>query len=594
MNKKNNHIKNESKKAFCWKDAVLLILSLVIVFRLVVWKLIPRAELFIKEDGCNLLVATSVLLIAFIVGGIKFFTKQFWVKTGFETPISLLIATCLMSLFFTIDLSITIRVIVPFLGCIAFFYTLVNVLDSKNRCWFLLWVMIGCAVVTSLFALWDLRMLSEVTQDHIQRAQRGDLRYILNTKRATSFIGWPNSLAGYLLLTWPLLMGMCFFFQKYKRYFFILMAVIVSLGLLATFSFLGWSSLLISCLVMMPFLFFVILKKVSLKVKVILGVVALLMGIAFGVVIVKKNFSAAIAPRLIYYDHSIKLIQQKPWQGHGLGTYGVVSRPFVENGDGITSYPHNTYLQWWIEGGVLGFVGIIWFMIVFIGLLINVLMKRKENSSDQISWLLGWGLLAFFIDNFFSFTFFKPNISFHAWAMLAIFVAWGKIIIKQDINQSIEKQQSCYKNTLAPMLLNIVIVLLCAGLFSFSLRLTMGCFWYWQGFESMKKNDIPSAGESFVKGSLYDRWSSAYPVAAGNLAIAIFRSSQREYYLRLAEQNYLEAARRQPHLYAHYFVLADIYQRLADPVKQAYYDQKAQELSPYEYRQSMSRRKRSQ
>ncbi len=60
----------------------------------------------------------------------------------------------------------------------------------------------------------------------------------------------------------------------------------------------------------------------------VIGVVVVL-GVLFVVVIVRKNFTSAIAPRKIYYEHTLKLIAQKPFLGHGLGTYGVVARPLI-------------------------------------------------------------------------------------------------------------------------------------------------------------------------------------------------------------------------------------------------------------------------
>jgi len=56
---------------------------------------------------------------------------------------------------------------------------------------------------------------------------------------------------------------------------------------------------------------------------VIIGI-AIMLGVLFVMVIVRKNFTNAIAPRKIYYEHTMKLIAQKPFLGHGLEAFSDI------------------------------------------------------------------------------------------------------------------------------------------------------------------------------------------------------------------------------------------------------------------------------
>jgi len=250
----------------------------------------------------------------------------------------------------------------------------------------------------------------------------------------------------------------------------------------------------------------------------------------------------------------------------------------VTSFEGITNYPHNTYLQWWLEAGFFGFVGIVWLLVVFVMLFRRVLARGFSEREAWISVALGWGLSAFFIDNFFSFTFIKPNIAVHGWAFLALFTA---LALSQEKKPKVALKQAGYPTLMVAGLALILLVI--------SMALCIACGWYYKGGMALRSRDLDAAGQAFVQGSLFDRWSAAYPVAAGNLAVQVFKVSGKEYHLRLAEVNFLEAVRREPLLYANHYMLGDIYARLGDREAALQYARQAKEISPFEYARSVER-----
>lgn len=561
-----------------WKDGVVAVLSAIIFLRLIIWKLVPGADLFLREDGANTLIATLTLVVVVMFFITKFWHKELLTKTGFEAPLLTMSIAAGLSLFWTADIALTLRLLVSFLSCAAFFIILVDCLDSPARRKFFLWALVFFAVLTAIVAIKDFFVLMSLPVERAAAEQRSDLQYILMNRRATSFIGWPNSLAGYLLLTLPFVGLGIFSTQGRKKWLFIVMGLVMALGFLVTFSFLGWTSFILASLVMMPFVLMPLIKALTPQMKKALVVVVVVLGLFFVVVIVRKNFSGAIAPRKIYYEHTFKLIAQKPLLGHGFGTYGVVSRPWVTSQAGITNYPHNTYLQWWIEAGFLGFAGIVWFLVLFAGMVRRVVTRGLNEQGAWVTMALAWGLVAFFIDNFFSFTFIKPNIAFHAWAAMALFTAY--VLADEGKPKGLPKR-SWYPMVIAGIVAGGVLVL--------SLILFIGCWWYSKGTDALKQRDLDRAGQAFVQGSLFDRWSAAYPVAAGNLAVAVFRASGKEYHLRLAEVNFVEAVRREPLFYANHYILSDIYARLGNRETAIKYARQARELSPFEYDRSVVR-----
>lgn len=92
--------------------------------------------------------------------------------------------------------------------------------------------------------------------------------------------------------------------------------------------------------------------------------------------------STSLGQRLEWYENSIKLIEDKPFFGHGTGSYQTVQAEKIKNQRKkiSTDNPHNEYL---FIGVQLGYVG----LTVFILLLI-VMWLRSFNLSSKQRWLV--------------------------------------------------------------------------------------------------------------------------------------------------------------------------------------------------------------
>ncbi len=79
------------------------------------------------------------------------------------------------------------------------------------------------------------------------------------------------------------------------------------------------------------------------------------------------NERNSVSERLLFYQNTLSLIKQKPLLGWGTGSFVPEYKKLAEsNHTMITTNPHNEYLLWWINLGILG-VGILlwWFYILF-------------------------------------------------------------------------------------------------------------------------------------------------------------------------------------------------------------------------------------
>lgn len=138
----------------------------------------------------------------------------------------------------------------------------------------------------------------------------------------------------------------------------------------------GWISLLVSLLLVAPFIWNIRQKRI-----VIIWVVSVCMGFITVPALELANGSTGNAanvmvqkfsmngPRNYMYGQVIDLALKKPFLGYGFGNFEKSYNLFGANGykDGVYEYPafenlshpHNEFLFWWVEGGILGLIGLI-------------------------------------------------------------------------------------------------------------------------------------------------------------------------------------------------------------------------------------------
>lgn len=127
--------------------------------------------------------------------------------------------------------------------------------------------------------------------------------------------------------------------------------------------------------------------------------------------------------RIAHWNYLLQAWTQFPIWGYGLDTSPVLGIRSLDTGNGYA--PHNDYLRFLVEQGIVGLVGFLGFLIVQGIHLVNLLRKSPPKSHQHNLSLL---LTALFIANVFSM--FSSNILdattffFYWWALVAI-AGWG-------------------------------------------------------------------------------------------------------------------------------------------------------------------------
>jgi O-antigen ligase len=116
----------------------------------------------------------------------------------------------------------------------------------------------------------------------------------------------------------------------------------------------------------------------------------------------------SIQNRFNYWQRALTLILKHPFRGIGLGNLPFIGSKFV----------HNSYLQIWVEVGLLGIAS-------FLGFLYNFFksIQIKRLAEDTLYAGCTIASFGFLIHNLIDFSFFLPEVSVTWWIIIALFLS---------------------------------------------------------------------------------------------------------------------------------------------------------------------------
>ncbi len=249
--------------------------------------------------------------------------------------------------------------------------------------------------------------------------------YFLSRRIFATFFS-PNMLAGYLIMVIPAALGYILEFRRDARFIpgfvigILLLALILTKSLGAIFSLLFSLGL---------FLFMINRKKKILSPKILLvgiSVFLILGSMILGQIISTRydrifNFQNphnSIVQRINFLRLTAKIIKEYPLRGAGMGNFGDFYMRYRGTWDIRTNYAHNFILQIQAELGILGSLGLILLLSVFLK---DILSFKKDVRQDYA--FLKGGLLcagiSFLVHNLIDISFFIPEVAVFFW------IAWA-------------------------------------------------------------------------------------------------------------------------------------------------------------------------
>ncbi len=287
-------------------------------------------------------------------------------------------------------------------------------------------VLIGSSLVIALLGLHQHFFSLQATLDWLQQGGAGEeaihhnVLSRLKGGRAFGTFIYPNSLAGFLLLSIPLSIALVVS-QTKKVHQLVLMVIplILILCLGVTFSKGAFIAALFAFVIY--FIWHKREKHPTVKHRTLWNGIAV---VFFAFVFYYHDFilhrldMPTLSYRFDYWIAGLKMILNYPIAGSGLGTYGVLYPLFKSVEAQDTQLAHNDYLEIVTETGAIGFILLaIAFIYIFIKGLKNLHQQPLLNQA------LFWGLFAIGLHHFVDFDLFVAGIGGWEFVLLGLFAA---------------------------------------------------------------------------------------------------------------------------------------------------------------------------
>lgn len=333
----------------------------------------------------------TVFIIAVVRGELKFFNSDFWGRWWqVFVPIGLLLIAAVLGTIIAPNTRLALGilkgwVIDPLLLSILFIslFAKITNIETVKILWrdVLLFLMLG-AVLT---------VISAIFLDYLQQASR--------------LKGWydsPNVMAMYLI---PITLACTlWFFSKIglatlsakMKFFWAVSCILLFVGIILTYSFAGWVSLIVAY-VICYFLKMFSWKKLAVSIGLVLSLVGLVLpwiGISNNPKMIGGHFNSAYKInsgeiRSILWSEAKVMILNHPVLGIGLGQWQYKFQPLITPSlKGVHNpgylvelyyaslFPHNLWLNTWLSLGLLGVIALGW--------LVFLIFKQTEVKQDLV------------------------------------------------------------------------------------------------------------------------------------------------------------------------------------------------------------------
>ena len=205
----------------------------------------------------------------------------------------------------------------------------------------------------------------------------------------TGPFGYHNSFSGYLEIVLPLIIFLCFVpTDKIFRVISFFVALMLLLCWIYVFQRTTWLSVTLS-IFMISFLF---KRKIAL---LFFGAVLITTALFFPAPAWQRIFKGEDSNRFTMWKSGIQLVVKKPVFGNGLGAY---SRYNTQTRD---LHAHNTYLEVFIDTGIVGLSGFLYLLGLFLVKTFSALRAVKEREKKIILAGLSASCLSTFISALF-------------------------------------------------------------------------------------------------------------------------------------------------------------------------------------------------
>ncbi len=397
---------------FVFSVAFLLNPKIIIYFLVIVTPLIPTLSSYTTlgtektylsiNIGGILNIGVTVLAICLLL-----LRKSRFINYKLSTPLLLFIGILMLSIFFSplkiMSLRQWFRYVMPAMVYFIVLESFNNHKEIKKLLKFILFSSIPILIV-----------------GFYQLISRNEVHFLqdIGVNRIYGTLGHPNTYAMFLIVI--LLLTIYHFFESKMKYFWVYLPLFMCLVILliSTYTRVGWAAFFaaISIAGFLKYRKFYFLF-------LLVGIIVFLFSTYFTSIIVERlQPNPSFWQRFDFNQFGILLFKQNPILGHGVGSYEIISQPQFGTisqtyGLKIGIAPHNDYIRFLAEGGLLGLTAFLFLMYSALKLSAKIFKSTYSNLRDYGVFLISLivAILVFGItDQGFEYA------DFYFWLFLAI------------------------------------------------------------------------------------------------------------------------------------------------------------------------------
>ena len=354
---------------------------------------------------------------------------------------------------------------------IIIYISISNFFRGERKIEYILYVLAAAAVLVALYGLYQYFFGLQETRDWL--VETGQIKHMpeklvsrLSGNRAFSFFIYPNALAGFFVLTIPIIISLalkpfinrkiapyCYFicvtacltlgfliFVKKPMLFFPALGGIILSPLLCLVSFyltFSKGGLVAFAAVILFFISFSLLFLKDKKIKLfsfIFAIIIIVLITFFSIGFYKLKgdklgspIASALA-RINYWPPGIKMLEESPLIGVGPGAFGSIYPRYKLPHGQETQMAHNDYLQVLAETGLLGFcfyIGCI--LTIFLSMAKKIKYSDLRDGENILLFAIFIGFFGILVHSFFEFVLYVPGISATMFFLAAVVLAKSKI-----------------------------------------------------------------------------------------------------------------------------------------------------------------------
>jgi len=517
-----------------WKKAIeITIFFLVILVPLVFYPFCIPVFLPAKK-----LVFALLIVISLMFWGFKIVSKErlSFNHSPLNLPILSFISICILSLFWSDSVMISVKELPLFLAGPFFYFVIINNINDERQIKRILNIVI---ITGSLFGIYGILQYQGIDFSF--------WRGIVGRQKVNGLFGNVNYFAEYLIAILPLAVSLFFVtpFKSNKSKKLLLFIGILTMGgsLLLTFtrgSYLGFGISLIFMLLLFVICRGKVFIRENRKIFILILVVIVLAAFLFtipnplnkpGTYISKIKARTSIASiqkvftfgrRMAIWKFTTMMIKDHLILGSGVGTFKYntldYQAEFFSQGDNRSLYPygiaydaHNEYLHFWAELGIVGLGIFLWMVIAYFYYGLKLLKKTKNNYTQGMLIGMMGVVVAVLVDGIFGFPLHLPATIIIFWLSLGLTISISqnereekeREKAKETKNIKDDKKGKKYLKKFKPFLFIAIIALSIFLCFTLSRLFIAQTYWYY-GAKEAEKGNLDKALSIYQKSLQFD------------------------------------------------------------------------------------------